>query len=196
MTAFSAADRPLARAVAAASEVLLFRPGFDIDATFRAVDGPRGAALRVRAVHPPSGAAAHTPLDLRMRAWSPLAFFVALVAATRAPAPRRAAVLVGGVIAFIVLTLLFAWVTALAALVGEPKNPLGMHRFWRTAFNVMYTVLLLSNPTPYLIAVLLWAVPLRASLFSGFSIGAEAVSAANGRRTATPTTRPPAVDRR
>lgn len=165
MAAFPLIDGGLARAAAGASDILLFRPGFGIEAQFEMRDGPHGADLGVNIVHKPSRIAASNRLDLRFRIWMPSALFVALVAGTPAPIRRKSLALAAGAAALVALVLVSAWLIATYELVTDPDNALGLDTIWRVAFGTAYTVFILSNPASALMPVLLWGVCLRRTVF-------------------------------
>ncbi len=170
MQAFPFVDGPVARAVAAASDVLFFKPGFGVGADFDSQQGPRGTELFVHVEHPPSGLVATNRLDLRFRLWVPLALFVALVVVSPETARRRTFALGVGAAALTALALLSSWLVAMYPVVIAPENMLGLGTAPRVAFNTVYSVLILSNPSAALMPVLLWGITMRRCIGESISL--------------------------
>ncbi|MBL8746808.1 MAG: hypothetical protein JNK58_10690 [Phycisphaerae bacterium] len=154
--AYPLIESPFARAVARISDVLLFRPGFRVESHFATNAGARGEELAVEVRHPPSGLVATNRLDLRFRLWVPAALFTAMVVVTPERPRRKVRALGIGVVSLAALALLSSWLVAMYPVILAPENMLGLGTGPRVAFNVVYSVVILSNPTAALFPVVLW----------------------------------------
>lgn len=168
MQAYVLVDRPVASGIAAASNVLFFSPGFGVRASFGTQHAPRGEELTVQVEHAASGLIATNRLDLRFRVWLPTAVFFALVAVTPARPRARIVAVALGVVALGAVSLLAAWLIAQYPTVLAPENMLGLGTAPRVAFNVVYSVFVLSNPAAAGIPVMIWGVASWRSLRRAF----------------------------
>lgn len=163
-TSYRFIESPFVRAVSWVSDVLLHSPGFNVEAKFRAQPGALIDDFTVEVHHLPSGMSALNRLDVRFRLWLPLGCFVALVAATPAPARRKFGVLLLGLLALAALALVSSYLVALYPLISGPDNVLGLATAPRVAFNVAYSAIVLSNPSAALFPVLFWGFIMRANI--------------------------------
>lgn len=184
-SAYALVGGPLAGAITGASNVLLFRPGFGVEARFDTQAGAGGAEVLASTEHEPSGLIASNRLDLRFRLWVPIALFAALTLVTPARAAKRARALAIGIVTLLLMGVVLAWLTALYPAISTPENVLQLGTAPRVAFNIAYTALVLSNPTAALIPVLIWGGLMRrevGEILTGVAAPREAGPAGDKRR--------------